>query len=476
MLFNSLEFAIFFPVVFCIYWSLRKWRSAQNFFILISSCFFYGFWDARFLILILISSLTDYILGLKIFQSEDPLRRRLYLWLSLGINLGMLGYFKYANFFIESFNDSFQLFGSSFRLNTLSVILPLGISFYTFQTLSYSIDIYKKKLVPITDITAFFSFVTFFPQLVAGPIERARHFLPQLQKSRKFNYTVALDGLLQLTWGLVKKVLIADNLAATVNVVFDSPESHSGSTLLIGSVFFYVQLYCDFSGYSDMAIGMAKILGFKLSKNFSYPIFSRSFAEFWRRWHITMTNWFRDYLYIPLVLGRNTLMNKIIFTYVLFVVIGLWHGASYSFLVFGFVCGFYYMFDHIKVKKWKHEIIGGQKLFPSGKEFRHLVYSGLKILSGLICFRSKSVRGIYDFHTGVFSQDLFSIPAVDFELIILVSGFIIVEWLGRNYSYPPEVIHKKLHPYFVYLVIIAFFLAITLFNNSGNLEYIYFQF
>ncbi|MEA2042355.1 MAG: MBOAT family O-acyltransferase, partial [Bacteroidota bacterium] len=298
MLFNSFEFAIFLPIVFLIYWFLlNKNLKLQNSFLILASYFFYGWWDWRFLLLIIFSSSIDFLAGLGMAKYKENNKRKLLLVLSILVNLGFLGFFKYFNFFAESFADAFTLMGKPIEVSRLKIILPVGISFYTFQTLSYTIDVYRRKLEPTRDALSFFAFVSFFPQLVAGPIERAKNLLPQFYKKRTFDYTKAADGMRQILLGLFKKIVIADNAATFANEIFNNYGDYSGSTLLLGGVFFAFQIYGDFSGYSDIAIGTARLFGFNLMQNFAYPYFSRDIAEFWRRWHISLSTWFRDYLY-----------------------------------------------------------------------------------------------------------------------------------------------------------------------------------
>ena len=297
MLFNSIEFAIFLPIVFIGYWLVfNKNLKVQNLFIVAASYLFYGWWDWRFLSLIIFSSFVDYIIGLQLSKTEKHVKRKILLLTSIFVNLGFLGFFKYYNFFTESFSQAFTLLGKPFEVSRLNIILPVGISFYTFQTLSYSIDVYRKKLEPTNDLISFFAFVSFFPQLVAGPIERAANLLPQFYKKRKFEYDKAADGMRQILWGLFKKVVIADNAATYVNDIFSNYANYSGTTLVLAAVFFAFQIYGDFSGYSDIAIGTARLFGFNLMKNFAFPYFSRDIAEFWRRWHISLSSWFKDYL------------------------------------------------------------------------------------------------------------------------------------------------------------------------------------
>ena len=330
MLFNSIEFFIFLPVVFSLYWLINgKNIRLQNAFLVIASYFFYGWWDWRFLSLIAFSSTLDYFVGVGLGKTESTKKRKLLLLTSIAVNIGFLGFFKYFNFFAESFCEAFTFFGTSISDPILlNVILPVGISFYTFQTLSYSIDVYKKKLQPTNDIISFFAFVSFFPQLVAGPIERATNLLPQFHKQRAFSYDQASDGMRQILWGLFKKVVIADNCAIYVNDIFSNFSNHSGSTLLLGAILFAFQIYGDFSGYSDIAIGTARLFGFNLMRNFAFPYFSRDIAEFWRRWHISLSTWFRDYVYIPLGGSRGGKWLNIRNVFIIFVVSGFWHGAN----------------------------------------------------------------------------------------------------------------------------------------------------
>ena len=333
MFFNSLDFAVFFPIVFVLYWILAKNLVSRNVLILASSYIFYGWWDWRFLFLIIISSLVDFYVGKKLFSTENKSKRKQLLFISLFVNLGFLFYFKYTNFFIDTFVESFRLFGKELEVSTLNIILPVGISFYTFQTLSYTIDIYRKQLKPTKDALSFFAFVAFFPQLVAGPIERASHLLPQFYKTYKFNYDQVKSGLLLIAFGLFKKMVIADRLAILVNQVYNNPSDYYGEDVIIATVFFAFQIYCDFSGYSDIAIGIARTMGFDLMKNFDSPYMSKSITEFWRRWHISLSTWFRDYVYIPLGGSRGGKYKRYLNLFLVFLISGLWHGAAMTFVI-----------------------------------------------------------------------------------------------------------------------------------------------
>jgi alginate O-acetyltransferase complex protein AlgI len=338
VLFNSVDFALFLPAIFFGYWFVfSNDLKRQNAFLIVASYIFYGWWDWRFLSLIIFSSLLDYFIALRLVRSSSERQRKMLLILSISVNLGFLAVFKYYNFFIENLSNSFTLMGGQLNVSQLEIVLPVGISFYTFQTLSYSIDVYRKKLKPTKDMISFFAFVCFFPQLVAGPIERATNFLPQFYVKRRFDYGKAVDGMQQILWGLIKKIVIADNCAIYANMIFDNSQNYSGSTLIFGAIFFSFQIYGDFSGYTDIAIGTSRLFGFNLKKNFNYPYFSRDIGEFWRRWHISLSSWFRDYLYIPLGGSRRKLPRSIANIFIIFIVSGLWHGANWTFVLWGVI-------------------------------------------------------------------------------------------------------------------------------------------
>ncbi|MEN2280731.1 MBOAT family O-acyltransferase [Algoriphagus sp. SE2] len=343
MLFNSIEFAIFLPIVFILYWVSKNHHKLQLYIILISSYVFYGWWDWRFLSLIIFSSLVDFLIGRKLGKTVEEKKRKLLLGLSLFTNLGLLGFFKYYNFFAESFSEAFSFFGKEISPERLDIILPVGISFYTFQTLSYTFDIYKKKIEPAEDWLPFFGFVSFFPQLVAGPIERASHLLGQFQKPRVFDYSIAVSGLRLIVWGLFKKIVIADNAAVLVDEIFLDYMNQTSLSLIFGVLLFAFQIYGDFSGYSDIAIGLSRIFGFDLMLNFRFPYLAQNINDFWKRWHISLSSWFRDYVYIPL--GGSRVSSWISFRNVMivFLVSGFWHGANWTFVFWGLIHGLLYI-------------------------------------------------------------------------------------------------------------------------------------
>jgi len=353
MLFNSIDFAIFFPVVFFLYWLLfKKSVRLRNAFLVAVSYLFYGMWDWRFLSLIIISSFVDFYIGKKLSDTEETSKRKLLLTTSIVINIGFLAFFKYYNFFVDSFIDAFALFGAGFSHDRLNIILPVGISFYTFQTLSYTLDLYKKKIEHTNDGVAFFAFVSFFPQLVAGPIERAKNLLPQFNTIKQPNYAEIKHGLLQMAWGLFKKIVIADRLAIFVDSAYLNVDETTGIAHIVGAVFFAFQLYLDFSAYSDIAIGIARTLGFNLSTNFRHPYLATSFSDFWKRWHISLSSWFRDYLFIPLGGSRNGQFGTIRNILIVFILSGLWHGSSWNFVIWGALNGlFLIILDKLLITK-----------------------------------------------------------------------------------------------------------------------------
>lgn len=353
MIFNSIDFGIFFPLVFFLYWIFfTKNILHRNIFLISVSYFFYGWWDWRFLSLIIISSIIDFIVGKKIHTQENATKRKRWLFISLAVNIGFLGFFKYFNFFIDSFIEAFSVFGTDLDGYHLNIILPVGISFYTFQTLSYTLDIYYKKLKPTNNVFAFLAFVSFFPQLVAGPIERAKNLLPQFLKINTISYDLLRSGLLLMVWGFFKKIVIADRLAIFVDNAYLNIDSLDGITSIVTTIFFTFQLYLDFSAYSDIAIGSARILGFNLSTNFRRPFLSSSFSDFWKRWHISLSSWFKDYVYIPLGGNRVTKTKFIRNILIVFVLSGLWHGASWNFVIWGALNGlFILVFDKLLSNK-----------------------------------------------------------------------------------------------------------------------------
>jgi|TARA_B110000908_G_scaffold98239_1_gene115983 D-alanyl-lipoteichoic acid acyltransferase DltB (MBOAT superfamily) len=482
MLFNSLDFALFLPIVFLLYWFVFKNKlKAQNALIAIASYVFYGWWDWRFLSLILFSTLVDYTIGRLLLKENDQLKRKVFLWISIAVNLGFLGFFKYYNFFLDNFIDAFTFFGYSIKGNSLNIILPVGISFYTFQTMSYTIDVYRKKLTPTTDFVAFTAFVSFFPQLVAGPIERATNLLPQFYKNREFNYSQAIEGMRQILWGLFKKVVIADNCAEYANIIFNSSEDLSGSSLIIGALFFTFQIYGDFSGYSDIAIGTARLFGFNLMKNFAFPYFSRDIAEFWRRWHISLSTWFRDYLYIPLGGSRGGLWMKIRNTFIIFIVSGFWHGANWTFIVWGALNAVYFLPLLLRGNNRNNlNVVAENGLLPSLKEvFQVLTTFGLTVLAWIF-FRADSMTHALGIVSEIFSSSTFSIPDFDkrhmaFYFMPLLIVFVLFEWFGRREDFALSKIENKWKKPIRYFIYYSILISIVTYAGQEQ-QFIYFQF
>ena len=409
MLFNSFEFLVFFPIVFLLYWFVfQKNLKAQNAFILVVSYVFYGWWDWRFLGLIAFSSVVDYICGIQIGQSSDSIRRKTFLTISLAVNLGLLGFFKYFNFFIDSTIQLMNSVGVQANPYSLQLILPVGISFYTFQTMSYTIDIYRKQLEPTKDPVAFFAYVSFFPQLVAGPIERASNLLPQFFRKRFFEESLAMDGLRQILWGLFMKVVIADNCAVFVNQAFNNPESQPAFNLLIGAVFFSCQIYGDFGGYSNIAIGTGKLLGFNLMQNFAFPYFSRDIAEFWRRWHISLSTWFRDYVYIPLGGSKGTKLLSIRNIFIIFLVSGFWHGANWTFVIWGGIHAALFIPLYLFGKNRVHiGIVAQNKTLPSFNQLGQMLITFSLVTLAWVFFRASGISEALNYLNHLFSASIF---------------------------------------------------------------------
>lgn len=479
MLFNSISFALFLPIVFILYWfTTKNSLKYQNILLLIASYFFYASWDYRFLFLLVFSTLLDYYTGIKIFESKELNLKKIWLWLSIGINLGFLGIFKYYNFFTSSLVDALSLLGIKSNFSTLQVILPVGISFYTFHGLSYVIDIYKNKIYPERNFIDYSLFVSFFPLLVAGPIERATHLLPQIQKKRDFNYTKAVDGLKQILWGLFKKIVIADNCAVFANMIFNNSADYSGSTLVLGAVFFTFQIYCDFSGYSDIALGAARLFGIELLRNFAFPYFSRDIAEFWRRWHISLSTWFRDYLYIPLGGSKGSIWVKIRNTFIIFLVSGFWHGANWTFIVWGLLNAIYIMPSIIfSTNRNNLTIVAQGKYLPTAKEFLSIIITFSLTIFAWIFFRAESIQHAVSYISKIFSFSIGSKPEVlPIPTLLLIILFMTIEWFGREYQYALQITKSFKKPYFSIVCYYSVIVLILLFGNFSVNQFIYFQF
>ena len=485
MIFTSIAFAIFLPVVFFIYWFATKGSfKLQNILLLVSSYFFYGCWDWRFLFLLFFSTSLDFVSGIKIYSSKNEQTKKFWFWLSIFINLGFLGVFKYYNFFASSLADGLSTLGIHANLWTLNVILPVGISFYTFHGLSYVIDIYNNKIQPERNLINYAVFVSFFPLLVAGPIERATHLLLQITKKREFNYSKAVDGMRQILWGLFKKIVVADNCAECVNQIFNTSQTQSGSMLLLGAVLFSFQIYSDFSGYSDIAIGTSKLFGIDLLRNFSFPYFSRDIAEFWRRWHISLTSWLRDYLYIPLGGSRGAKIKVIRNTLIIFLVSGFWHGANWTFIAWGGFHALLFLPLLVFNKNRKNiDTVAFERSLPNFKELFQMLSTFFLVSVGWVFFRSETIwqaieyiKKAFQFNSNYFDVSTFSRSGdlssfTIFFSILSVMILIIIEWIQRQKSHGLDISTQKGRwPIYITLCLLIYVC------KGGSSAFIYFQF
>jgi alginate O-acetyltransferase complex protein AlgI len=478
MLFNSINFAIFLPIVFFLYWFVVNEKlKFQNILLLVSSYFFYACWDWRFLFLLIFSTLLDYYTGIKMSDAKNHYVKKFWFWLSITVNLGFLGVFKYYNFFVNSFADAISNIGLHVSPWTLNIILPVGISFYTFHGLSYVIDIYKDRIKAEKSFIDYSVFVSFFPLLVAGPIERATHLLPQIQRKRIFNYANAVDGLKQILWGLFKKVVIADQCAQLANTIFNNSSDYSGSTLLLGALFFTFQIYGDFSGYSDIALGVAKLFGIDLLRNFAFPYFSRDIAEFWRRWHISLSTWFRDYLYIPLGGSKGGVWAKVRNTFIIFLVSGFWHGANWTFIIWGLLNALYIMPSIIfNTNRDNLNTVAHGRYFPNAKEFFSMGITFSLTVFAWIFFRAENLSHALSYLNEIFSSSSFSIPQIKpIGVILYVITFILIEWIGRESNYAIESLGLKWPKIIRWVFYYALIILIISFSGNEQ-EFIYFQF
>lgn len=482
MLFNSFEFLIFLPIVFLLYWFVFRGRIAQNILVVVASYVFYGWWAWRFLVLIFITTCLSFLSGILIDKYRD--KGKLICGANIAINIGILCYYKYFNFFAENLQALFSQIGYQLDWVTLDIILPVGISFYTFQALSYTIDVYRKDTPATKDFIAFTSFISFFPQLVAGPIERSTNLLPQFLKPRKFDYTNAVVGMRQILWGFFKKLIIADNCAQLANTIFDNYQDCNASLLLLGALFFTFQIYGDFSGYSDIAIGTARLFGINLMKNFNLPYFSRDNAEFWRRWHISLNKWFIDYVYIPL--GGSRCKKSIVIRNILivFFLSGLWHGANWTFVVWGLYNGIIIaLLTLLKLNTKRSQIISENSFIPPIKEIGQIALTFCLVVIGWILFRAEDMTQAIDYIIKLIDTSIFSVPnfrmiGMSFVKISYTIFFIVIlqliDWIQRKQDFGLEISNIKYRPV-RWGIYVAFILIFTIFSG-GQEEFIYFQF
>ena len=484
MLFNSLDFLIFLPIVFVLYWHVfRRSLCWQNLFVVAASYVFYGWWDWRFLLLIAVTSLCSYGSGLLIDQQLQCGNQRLAkLWtvLNIVVNLSILGVFKYFNFFVDSLQMLFSEVGVTLDAPTLKVILPVGISFYTFQALSYTIDVYRRQMTATKDFVAFFAFISFFPQLVAGPIERASNLLPQFLNRREFVYANAVDGLRQMLWGFFKKLVVADNCAVAVNFIWGSYTDQSGLALWIAAFLFTFQIYCDFSGYSDIAIGCARLFGIRLSRNFDVPYFSRNIQEFWRRWHISLMTWFRDYVYFPLGGSREGRWLTVRNILIVFFLSGLWHGANWTFVLWGLYHGVLLsVMTLIPHARYKDVVAEGQ-ILPRMKELLQIGLTFACVLVGWIIFRAENVTQLGSIAAKLFTAEgFFNLYGSGLrpDIFVFIVFMLIVEWLQRSKQHALQFPAFSVFRYHIVRVGIYYSLIILMWvAYSSAQEFIYFQF
>jgi alginate O-acetyltransferase complex protein AlgI len=471
MFFNSSTFLIFFLLFFMLYWFVTARNlKLQNILILVASYIFYGWWDWRFVGLLILSTLIDYGFGLLIYHK--PARRKFYLWLSIFNNLIILCFFKYFNFFAQSFETLMSHFGMETHPYVLSIVLPVGISFYTFHGMSYVLDIYNGKVAPTRNFVDYAVFVCFFPLLVAGPIERANHLLPQVVKPRDFNYTQAMEGLRLIVWGLFKKIVVADTLAGMVNTIFSDYTHYPGSTLVLGMIYFSFQIYGDFSGYTDIALGVAKLLGFELLTNFKFPYFSRDIAEFWRRWHVSLSSWFRDYVFIPLGGSKGGKVKAIRNIFVIFLLSGFWHGANWTYVAWGAFHALLYvpLFVFNLNRTHTDKIVAYEGMFPSVRELLQILLTFALVAVGWVFFRSASIYDALQYFRHI-GHGLFTKPA-ELDGLKVVAAFLLMDWFARKEERNP-------HPYIPHIIYLVGMVTILLVFGKGtneNIEFIYFQF
>ncbi len=484
MAFTSAIFFIFFTLFFLLYWLVfKKNLLIQNLFILLGSYLFYAWWDWRFLSILIVASFVNYILGIYIEKATNSKHRKILLWIGLLQGIGMLGIFKYFNFFITSFNNAVSNLGLNINLQTFNLIIPLGISYYTFKMISYLLDVDKTKIKAATNWVAFFTYVVFFPCLLAGPIDKARTFMPQLEKKREFDYDTTVDGMRQVLWGLFKKLVIADNCAVIVNEIFGNYQQLPGKTLLAGAFFYTLQMYADFSGYSDMAIGFSHMLGFNVTKNFNFPFFSRNIAEFWRKWHISLTAWLTEYVFTPLSIAFRDWGNAglILAIVINFTIIGIWHGANWTYVAFGFLHGCYFIPLILMgtINRKRKSIKDGWRNFLTG--LVNIFTTFILVMLTFVIFRADNINQAIDYYKRLFTLSLFVSPRTlpldsyhPFIALFFITLMLMVEWIQRHKEHGLQIdIKRRLYRWTIYAVIIF---LIGMFMQTSETPFIYFKF
>lgn len=485
MVFNSFIFILFFAIFFFTYWFiLDRNLKAQNLFILLSSYVFYAWWDWRFLLLLIGSSIINYLIGIQIGKTNNEKHRKYWLIIGLIEGIGLLVFFKYFNFFISSFIDLFNLFGIHFNFQTLKIILPIGISFYTFKTISYLIDINNEKIEPTKNWVVFFAYISFFPSLLAGPIDRANKFVPQLEKKRVFDYYQMVLGLKQILWGLFKKLVIADSCNTITNNIFNNYQNLPASTLLLGAFFYIIQLYADFSGYSDMAIGFSRLIGFNLTKNFNYPFFAKNISEFWQRWHISLTSWMTEYVFTPLTFSFRKLRKTglILAIIINFIIVGLWHGANFTYLLFGFLQGCFFIPLILKETLNNKKTPVFASLSLSFGEFLNMIGTFLLVMLSAVLLRAESVQQAFHFFVSICNKSIFYFPLLpNYKTVSLTTLFFIIvmflfEWIGQNQNFAIEKtgINWSKSKIWLFYSLLIFVIGICM--HTEETAFIYFQF
>ncbi len=481
MVFNSLDFLAFILPVLLLYWLLFKRTSTlQNVFLLTASLFFYAWADWRFLALLIASILVNYYLGIKIHNEEDEKKRSLFLYIGSIFNIGLLLYFKYVNFFYEGFYEILNIFGLESGNTSFQILLPLGISFFTFQTLGYLMDVYNDEIEPTRNLLDFSLFVAFFPKILSGPIERAANLIPQLEEKRVLEYHAFVDGLRQILWGLFAKIVIAENCAAIANPIFANYEQQPGSTLLLGIFFYAIQLYADFSGYSNMAIGVSKLFGIQLMRNFSTPFFSTNIGDFWRNWHISLTTWMMDYVFTPLsfMLRRHHKKGLMISIITTFVFVGFWHGANWTFVLYGLLHGIYFIPLVYSGKMNTSQVVAKGKLLPSLKEVFRMLSLFILIMFTDVFFRADTIVDAFSYLGKTFSGSMLQRPtgivnSLVFITFALIGLYMFVEWIHRERKHDFEI--SSYNVYLRWGSYILLFILILFFGRSSE-TFIYFQF
>ncbi len=477
MYFNSINFFLFLSIVFIAHWFVgHKTKNSQNLILIVASYYFYSCWDWRFLFLLVFSTLLDYLSGLKIEKAANEKIAKLWFLTSIGINLGLLATFKYYDFFVSNFVELLSRNGIQINLFYINLILPVGISFYTFHGLSYVIDIYKKRIKAETNFIDYSLFVSYFPLLVAGPIERATHLLPQVKQQRIFDYELAKQGVCQIIWGLVKKIVIADTCATYANSIFDNYSVMNSASLILGTIYFAFQIYGDFSGYSDIALGVSKLFGIRLLRNFDYPYFSRDIAEFWRKWHISLSSWFRDYVYIPLGGSQGSKFMQVRNVFVIFLLSGFWHGANWTFLAWGFLNALYFLPLLLRESNRKHTDEIDIKLnIASLKTFTNISITFAMTCIAWVFFRSKTVSDAFSYIYRMFTNQKFHLQFLEnerynAEILFLLCFFVIVEWFAKQKTEPLS------GPFSIVKISLAIVAILTLGTFADYKSFIYFQF